>query len=437
MDQTLVAVSAVVLLALLFDFTNGFHDAANATATVVATKALRPRPAVYLSAFCNFAALFVVGTAVASTVAKTVKVDTLGIGPGGLAIGLSVTFAALLAAVFWNYLTWSIGMPSSSSHALIGGLVGAGLSAGGAAAVEWHSVRNVILAIFLSPLVAFSVAFVAMYLVGFLQKLTRWPDDAKQFKWLQIVSSAAVSFGHGANDAQKTMGVMAAALVAGGYLGVDDKGHMHIPLWAELSAYGMIAFGTMWGGWRIIETMGLKITKLNANSGVAANVGAISAVFGATELGVPISTTHAAATSVMGGGVAAGTGINRRTVLEMVVAWVATLPAAATVGFLMFKLTRFPGIWGWVASGAAVIVLSVWAGRLMFHAENADDLADMLPTDAELHEFHPEPHPDLHEYEGPEHLSHEEHVRLRKEAAARAAAETPQTTSEPGANPPA
>lgn len=415
MDQTLVAVVAVVVLALLFDFTNGFHDAANATATVVATKALKPRPAVYLSAFCNFAALFVVGTAVASTVAKTVKVANLAVAPNGLALGLSVTFAALLGAIFWNYLTWSIGMPSSSSHALIGGLVGAGLSAGGAAAIEWHSVRNVILAIFVSPFIAFSVSFLAMYVVGWLQKATRWEDDAKPFKWLQIVSSAAVSFGHGANDAQKTMGVMAAALVAGGYLGVDDKGHMTIPLWAELSAYGMIAVGTVWGGWRIIETMGLKITKLNANSGVAANIGAVTSVFGATDLGIPISTTHAAASSVIGAGVSAGTGVNRRTIFEMVVAWVLTLPAAALVGFVMFKLTQLPGAWGWIASGLAVLALAVWAGRLMLQAESADDLADMLPTDQELHEFHPEHHPDLHEYEGPEHLTHAEHVRLRQE----------------------
>ncbi len=415
MDQGLVAVVAVVVLALLFDFTNGFHDAANATATVVATKALSPRVAVYLSAFCNFAALFVVGTAVASTVAKTVKVDHLGVGPNGLALGLYVTFSALLGAIFWNYLTWSIGMPSSSSHALIGGLVGAGLSAGGGSAIEWHSVRNVVIAIFMSPFIAFTVAFLAMYLVGWLQKATRWDDDAKQFKWLQIVSSAAVSFGHGANDAQKTMGVMAAALVAGGYLGTDEKGHVEIPLWAELSAYGMIAVGTVWGGWRIIETMGLKITKLNANSGVAANIGAVTSIFGATDLGVPISTTHAAASSVIGAGVSAGTGVNRRTILEMVVAWVLTLPSAAVVGFTMFKLTRLPGVWSWIASAAAVVVLLVWAGRLMMQAESADDLADMLPTSGELHEFHPEHHPDLHDFEGPEHLTHAEHVRLRQE----------------------
>lgn len=250
MDQVLIAVTGIVLLALLFDFTNGFHDAANSTATVVATKALRPRPAVYLAAFFNFAALFVVGTAVADTIAKTVKVQDLGEGPGGIPIGLYVTFAALVAAIFWNYLTWSVGMPSSSSHALIGGLVGAGLAAGGTAAIQWSSVEKTALAIVLSPLIAFTVAFFAMYLVTFLQKVTHWEDDAKPFKWLQIISSAAVSFGHGANDAQKTIGVMAAAMVSVGYIGKDASGHMDIPLWTELAAYGMIALGTMYGGGR-------------------------------------------------------------------------------------------------------------------------------------------------------------------------------------------
>jgi PiT family inorganic phosphate transporter len=407
-DVTFIAVAAVVALALLFDFTNGFHDAANATATVVATKALRPRPAVYLSAFCNFAALFIVGTAVANTVAKTVKTGMLGTDDKGLAIGLWVAFAALLAAIFWNYFTWSVGMPSSSSHALIGGLVGAGLSAGGADVIQWDSVKKVVIAIFLSPMIAFSVAFLAMYLVGFLQRLTKWEDDAKPFKWLQVVSSAAVSFGHGANDAQKTMGVIAAALVAGGYLTADPGGHIDIPLWAELSAYGMIAMGTMWGGWRIIETMGLRITKLNANSGVAANVGALTSIFGATDLGIPISTTHAAATSVMGAGVSAGTGLNRKTVLEMIIAWVMTVPCAALVGFLTFKITTLPGGWAWVGSAAAVTVLGVWAGRLMMHSENADDIEEMLPEDAELHQFHTLPHPGLPEYEGPEHVNHHE-----------------------------
>ncbi len=404
MDMVLVAVVGVVLLALLFDFTNGFHDAANSTSTVVATRAMKPRHAVYMAAFFNFAALFVVGTAVANTVAKTVDVEALGVQSGGVPMGLGVAFGALLGAIFWNYFTWSIGMPSSSSHALIGGLLGAGLSAGGLDVIKWSSIEKAALAIVISPLVAFTVAFLAMFLVGLLQRMTHWEDDAKPFKWLQIVSAAAVSFGHGANDAQKTMGVIAFALVSGGYISADSG----IPVWVEIAAYSMIALGTMWGGWTIIETMGLRITKLNANSGVAANIGAVTSIFGATELGVPISTTQAAAASVMGSGAAAGTGLNGRKIGEMVIAWAFTLPAAAVVGFVAFKLTTFPDPWGWVASLSAIAALGIWAGRLMMHAENADDIEQMLPSEAELHQFHTVPHPDVHPYEGPPHINHHE-----------------------------
>ncbi|MGB7983089.1 MAG: inorganic phosphate transporter [Candidatus Nanopelagicales bacterium] len=400
--MVLIAVVGVVLLALLFDFTNGFHDAANSTSTVVATRAMKPRHAVYMAAFFNFVALFVVGTAVANTVAKTVDVDALGLQSGGVPMGLGVAFGALLGAIFWNYLTWAIGMPSSSSHALIGGLLGAGLSAGGTDVIQWSSIEKAALAIIISPLVAFAVAFLAMYLVALLQRLTHLSDDAKAFKWLQIVSAAAVSFGHGANDAQKTMGVIAFALVSGQYLDVDAG----IPFWVEIAAYSMIAFGTMWGGWKIIETMGLRITKLNANSGVAANIGAVTSIFGATNLGVPISTTQAAAASVMGGGAAAGSGLNGRKIGEMIVAWIFTLPAAAVVGFVCFKLTTFPDPWGWVASMTAIAALLGWAWRLMLHATDADDVAAMLPPEAEMHQFHPAPHPDLHPYEGPAHVNH-------------------------------
>jgi PiT family inorganic phosphate transporter len=402
MDMILVAVAGIVGLALLFDFTNGFHDAANSTATVVATKALKPRTAVYMAAFFNFAALFVVGTAVANTVAKTVAVDELGVSSGGIPLGLTVAYGALMGAIFWNYLTWSVGMPSSSSHALMGGLIGAGLAAGGTDAIKWSSVEKTVIAIAASPLVAFTIAFVAMFLVGLLQRLTKWDDDAKPFKWLQILSSAAVSFGHGANDAQKTMGVMFFALAAGGYVSADDG----IPLWVELSAYSMIAFGTMWGGWKIIETMGLRITRLNANSGVAANIGATTAIFGATELGIPISTTQAAAASVMGAGASSGSGLNFKKIGEMVVAWVFTLPAAGIVGFIAMKLTTFPDPWGWVVSITGIVLLLAWAARLMLHAENADDIEAMLPPDEELHVHHELPHPDLHEYEGPPHVNH-------------------------------
>ena len=406
MDMVLVAVVGVVLLALLFDFTNGFHDAANSTSTVVATRAMKPRHAVYMAAFFNFAALFVVGTAVANTVAKTVQVEELGLQSGGVPVGLGVAFGALLGAIFWNYFTWSIGMPSSSSHALIGGLIGAGLSAGGTDVIKWSSVEKTALAIVLSPLVAFTVAFLAMFLVGLLQRLTHWKDDAKPFKWLQIISSAAVSFGHGANDAQKTMGVIAFALVAGGYLGEDAS----IPLWVELAAYSMIALGTMWGGWKIIETMGLRITKLNANSGVAANIGCRHRHLRCDRARRP--DLHHPGRGLLGDGLrrrrrdgpqrpqdrrdgrSPGSSPCRR-------------PASWASSRSSSRPSRTRGA-GSPASRPSPILL-VWAGRLMMHAENADDIEEMLPSEEELHQYHTVPHPDLHPYEGPAHVNHHEH----------------------------
>ena len=217
MDWLLIAIVGVIVLSLLFDFTNGFHDAANSVATVVATRAMPARWAPWFSAFFNFVAFFVVGTAVANTVAKVVKHD---------AEGVAVVFAALIAAITWNYLTWYIGMPSSSSHAIIGGLVGAGLAAGGLAAINWGVVRTAVIAIVASPALAFTVAFVAMAVIARIQRRWNVHSDAKAFKGLQLVSAAAVSFGHGANDAQKTMGIMAASLYAGGYLALAAGRHL-------------------------------------------------------------------------------------------------------------------------------------------------------------------------------------------------------------------
>ena len=238
MDLLLLTVIAVVALALLFDFSNGFHDAANSIATVVATKAMTARKAIWMAAACNFLAYFFVGTAVANTVAKTVK-------PGQVTV--AVIFAGLLAALCWNYLTWFVGMPSSSSHAIIGGLVGAGLAAGGLEAISWSSVTKVALAIVLSPLVAFTIAALGAVVVAGVQKLTGWGDNAKPFKGLQVISAAAVSFGHGANDAQKTMGVIAALLAGAGYLSAEaGSTQFPVPEWVALSAYAAIALGTVW-----------------------------------------------------------------------------------------------------------------------------------------------------------------------------------------------
>ncbi len=375
MDTLLLTVSAVVALALLFDFSNGFHDAANSIATVVATRAMSVRLAVWFSALCNFAAYFVVGTAVADTVAKTVKPS---------AESVAVVFAALVAAVVWNYVTWFVGMPSSSSHAIIGGLVGAGIAAGGFAAISWASVQKVLYAIVLSPAVAFAVAIAGAGLVALLQRVTKWHDNAKPFKALQLVSAAAVSFGHGANDAQKTMGVIAALLSGAGYVtakaGAKD---IPVPEWVALSAYAAIALGTVWGGWRIIQTMGLRLTTLSARAAVAANIGATTAIFGATALGAPISTTHAAASSVVGAGVASRKGANWKVVGQMVLAWVFTIPSTALLAFGLEHLTQLPQPFAGLTVGVVVVVVGTAIGWAMMHSIGAQDVEAEVTTSAD------------------------------------------------------
>ena len=388
MDLTLTALIAVVALALLFDFTNGFHDAANSVSTVVATRALPAKAAVWFSAFFNFAAVFIVGTAVANTVAKTVHANVTGI---------AVVFAALFAAIAWNYATWWVGMPSSSSHALIGGLVGAGLAAGGTDAISWPSVTKTLIAIVASPLVAFGIAFLAMFLVAAVRNVFNLPDNAKPFKWLQLVSAGAVSFGHGANDAQKTMGVIAALLVGTGHLAAGADGNIAVPTWVEFAAYGSIALGTVWGGWKIIETMGLKITTLHAASGVAANIGAVTSIFGATGLGVPISTTPAAASSVAGAGVGSGMGINLKVVGEMVLAWIITLPTTIVLAFGIFKVTQLPGALAWIAVGLLVAVVGSLIVYAMLHSVKAEDIeAELLDENVLAMPLTPHPHLEGH-----------------------------------------
>jgi PiT family inorganic phosphate transporter len=384
-DLLLITVIAVIVIALVFDFTNGFHDAANSVATVVATRALPARWAPAFSATFNFLAYFVVGTAVANTIAKTVKAEY-----GGVALA----FAALFAAIAWNYATWRFGMPSSSSHAIIGGLVGAGIAAGGLGAIDWSSVQKAGIGIILSPAVAFGIAFCAMYLVLGIQRLTKLHDDHGVFKGLQLVAAAGVSFGHGANDAQKTMGVIAALLLGAGYteLGADGS-TVVVPEWVALSAYGAIALGTLWGGWKIIETMGLRITTLHANSGLAANIGATTSIFGATAVGMPISTTHAAASSIVGAGVGSGKGANWRVVGEMLIAWVLTIPAAGAVAFAMYHLTQLPTAMAVITVGAVVTAFGAWAVWAMLHTIHAKDVEAEIPSEAELAEPVPgEPH---------------------------------------------
>ena len=368
MDIILISVIALVALALIFDFTNGFHDAANSIAAIVATKTLPAKWAPLFAAFFNFIAYFIVGTAVADTVAKTVKHDY---------VSIAIIFAALFSAIAWNYFTWRVGMPSSSSHAILGGLIGAGIAAGGIEAIAWSSAQKALLGIVLSPIVAFSIAFIVMWIILLIQKIFKMRDSHPVFKGTQLVTSAAVSFGHGANDAQKTMGVIAALLLAAGYT-VMDGSNVLVPEWVALSAYSVIALGTLWGGWKIIQTMGLKLTKLHANSGAAADIGASVSIFGATAVGMPISTTQACATAIVGAGAASRGGMNWKVIGQMFLAWAITIPSTVAIAFGVYELTRLPVVWASISITIVVSLFTAWAIYAMRHTIRAKDVEQEL-----------------------------------------------------------
>ncbi len=379
MDLVLIGVILVVALALLFDFTNGFHDAANAVSTTVATKAMPPKAAVIYAAIFNFLPALVGSTLVASTIAKTVQVDELAVvAEGSVPLGVRVTWAALMAAITWNYFTWWFGIPSSSSHALIGGLVGGGLAAGGVDVINWEEVRKTALAILASPAIAFLIALIAFKVIRGVQRMTRIDDDHEVFRWGQIVSAGAVSWGHGSNDAQKTMGVIAATLGAAGYITADAEGNFPVPTWVVFAAAGMISFGTYWGGWAIIDTMGLKITRLSKASGLSANIGATTAIFGASGAGIPISTTQAAASSIMGAGVSSRRRVNWLVMRDMGVAWVVTMPVCGLIGYAMYLVTTISQAVSWITALSLMGALGLWASWLMTHAENADDVTERV-----------------------------------------------------------
>jgi PiT family inorganic phosphate transporter len=319
----------LIALALAFDFLNGLHDAANAIATVVATKLLSPVMAVLFAAFGNFAAYWLVGLHVAETVGKGI-VNKDVITP-------AVVFGALVGAMFWNVLTWIKGIPSSSSHALIGGLLGAGIVHAGPGAVEAAGTIKTIVAIFLSPVLGFAIAMLLMLITSWLFRDVQPRQANSIFKSLHLFSAAAYSISHGANDAQKTMGIITVLLYSTGHLG----GEFHVPEWVVLSCYIAIAAGTMSGGWKIIKTMGSKLTKLNHHSGFCASTAGSIVVFGASALGIPISTTHAITGSVVGTGAARRTSAVRWSVASrVIVAWFITIPASAFVGALFYLLTR-------------------------------------------------------------------------------------------------
>ena len=362
----MLALIGLIAFALLFDFTNGFHDSANSIATVVATRVLRPRWAVAWAALFNFVAFLVVGTAVANTVGQTVKTQYFG---------MPVVFAALLGAITWNYLSWHLGLPTSSSHALVGGLVGAGLARGGWDAIKASSVEKTALFIVISPIAGMLLGALIMALLRLLLARADVARTERGFRWAQLVSSAAVSLGHGGNDAQKTMGVVAALLVSTGHLRTHgDK--LPIPLWVVLAAEAAIALGTLSGGWRIVRTMGMRITQLRPVSGFSAETGAAIALFGSTFLGAPVSTTHTVAGAITGVGTTnRSTTVNWGVFGRVALAWLVTMPFAALVAAGAYVLSTLPS--RPLSVAVMTVILLVLLGLLVVAIRRAPKAADV------------------------------------------------------------
>ena len=321
MILSLPVLIGLIGIALLFDFLNGLHDAANSIATVVSTRVLKPQYAVLWAAFFNFIAFAVFGLHVAQTVGTGIVHAQV--------IDAQVIFAALIGAIAWNVITWVLGIPSSSSHALIGGLLGAGVAKIGFGAIVWSGVIKTVSAIFVSPAVGLILALMLVLLVAWTSlKLTPLGVD-KRFRKLQLISAALYSLGHGGNDAQKTMGIIAVLLYSQGLLG----GEFHVPFWVVLSCQAAMALGTLSGGWRIVHTMGSKITRLTPAQGFCAETGGAITLFAATFWGVPVSSTHTITGAIVGVGAARRLSAVRWNVASnIVVAWTLTLPAAGLIG---------------------------------------------------------------------------------------------------------
>ena len=328
MDSNLLAVGALIFVALVFDYINGFHDAANSIATVVSTRVLSPGKAVIWAAVFNFVAAFTFGTAVAKTVgAGLVDIRV---------VTFSVIFAALIGAIVWDLITWYSGLPTSSSHALIGGYAGAAVAKAGFGAIIVSGWTKTLIFIVLAPLIGMVLAFVIMVAIMWLFRRTPPGRVDSWFRRLQLLSAAAYSLGHGGNDAQKTMGIIAGVLVAGGYLDMQN-GVLPIPLWVVLAAHAAIALGTLSGGWRIIHTMGSKITKLQPVGGFAAETAGAISLFTATHLGVPVSTTHTITGAIIGvGSIKRLSAVRWGVAGRIVWAWILTIPAAALLAAVTY-----------------------------------------------------------------------------------------------------
>ncbi|HVM16952.1 MAG TPA: inorganic phosphate transporter [Gaiellaceae bacterium] len=371
MSPELILLAAVIVVALFFDFTNGFHDAANAIATSVSTRAVSPRTAVLGAAVLNFLGAFV-SIEVAATVAKGV-VDAA-------AVTLDVVLAGVIGAITWNLITWYLGLPTSSSHALIGGVAGAAV-----VAVGWDVllvgglVNRVLVPSLLAPIVGVVAAGTIM--VGVLWVIRRRAPGTvnRIFRRLQVVSASFVAFTHGTNDAQKTMGIMVLALIASGHMSADPDA-FHVPLWVIVSAATAMALGTYAGGWRIIRTLGQRVAKLEPPQGFAAESACASILWFTGNVGFPVSTTHTISGSVLGAGATRRlTAVRWGVAGNILVAWVLTVPAAATVGGAMEVLTRLPG--GTIivfAMVTAIAGLAFLARRQ--HVDTAETLVDPPPA---------------------------------------------------------
>ncbi|MEN6517788.1 MAG: inorganic phosphate transporter [Methanospirillum sp.] len=328
----------IIGIALVFDFTNGFHDSANSISTVVSTKVLSPRSAVAFAAFFNFVAAFGFGVAVASTISKTINLDQVA-----AEIIPYIVLAALIGAISWNLITWFIGLPSSSSHALIGGLTGAGIAAAGVAAVKLSTVLVVAEFMVISPIIGLIAGFFFMVLVLRLTRRYNREQMDTHFRRLQLVSAGAYSFSHGTNDAQKTMGIITPLLFSIGYFGAGaDPNNLPVPIWVILAAHAAIALGTFSGGWRIVKTMGYKITRLRPVHGFAAETVSAGTIIGMSLAGIPVSTTHIISTAIMGVGTTKGPGAVKWGIARNIVgAWILTIPASAAIGFAAFWILQF------------------------------------------------------------------------------------------------
>ena len=326
-------VIAVVIVALIFDFINGFHDTANAIATVVSTGVLPLRTAICLAAMLNFVGAFT-GTAVASTIGKGIITPST--------ITLVVVFSALVGAIFWNLFTWYYGIPSSSSHAMVGGLIGAGLAHSGVTSIQGPGLTKIVLSLVISPLVGMLVAFSFMIFLYWLFRRAAPVGVAPLFRRLQMLSAGFMALSHGSNDAQKTMGVITMSLVAAGYMVMPETGKLSVPLWVVVASATAMGMGTAAGGVRIIKTLGTKIIDLKPIHGFAAETAAASVIFTASHYGLPVSTTHCISGSILGVGASQSVSAVRWGITTRILwAWVLTIPISAISAYLMY----WPASW--------------------------------------------------------------------------------------------